>query len=1709
MITKIFLRVVILSIVLLMNGRVVFAGNNPVLPEAARFEPVDATDLVDLYTGNFTYNIPLLEIPGPEGNWPINIFYHAGIGPNTDATWVGLGWDLNPGSINRFMNGYPDDFWGGQIESRFYAHKQRGYGLSLGVNYGPVGMNLNFDSNLGYRGMNLSYDIISGMLPVGNGGLGIGFNLTVYSGVSGSGVSVGLGASMGHTSGIGASIGASADFGLGEKPVYGGRAGLSYSTAWGGGTTSFSLVGVSFSSKGSPTGSFAGVGFQSQAKTDGKGQSTQSSWGVTIPTPIAGLSFSLGYYEWEWWLDETHSEEAIGMLHQMGYTGNTLTSIWGMGSSNVIEKAVTYNENVSYAVTSSSAPNNFTSPRMDRSLITDGTGNSIFSGEDQYQVSAQGLAGMFKPFVEYGYKLYDENETVQQGTGKYVPITGQENIGTHIKFRFLGEQGGAFASLTQTYGDNFSSINRGSRLIKPAIDLKTGLLIGFEITSEDGKVYEFYQPVFTHSSHTYSVKNLGTSQKTSVENKMTSPYASSWLLTGVKGPDYVDRGVPGYSSDDWGFWVKLRYKFYGFATWRKPFKKYQGTQNDLELMPDAVYKNTKTLNEGVRDVFYLQSIETATHIAEFDVNSRLDDDQTIVDFNRIYIPGGSWSGNHPNLLVTVPFDKSVLGSSSTIKVHAFYNNYIRYEPSPVCAFVPKTNFTEEAIVDIASQPDAIPDDDQYTFSVSGLPDGISGPDYFEGCGIEGQWGGVIKTIGISLVSGDPPPSSKKLDSIMIRKKVLKSDGSYMTDYTQTTSKSIIEKIGFEYSYGLQVGRPRREEGGLGKLTLNSITKYGKDGEVGLPPTEFSYGYNPGYGQHTWDVWNGYTSEGSEYNHFNSFKKTIADRDAGAWALSTITTPLGGTITINYESDYIDKIGGDTENKLALFTPMFYQKWDEYSQPNGNNYGHILINDGTPCGGRHPSVLQSIFNEYGGVMPAAVSYYEGVGTYSQVGKQNPVRISEVNTYDSDTWIVDFISETLPFMCDASDRIYNATNQIDPYTQEKYDFQPSPISYLFAISPNFMFGGGHRVQSISISNGSNIKKTVYKYGKGYLNVMPSIAFTALPWINRIGFFTSRVPGSHRYTHDEVLVNHKLNILGPPPTVGYDKVEVYEEGSVSGTVSNGKTVHEFFTSDDYPFVSDNSSITSVIVNSNNQVKINDKTGMQGRLKSITVYGMKPGTSGTSDNDFYPLTKSEIEYCFSSDLKTATRGVLLSNGSLDYATHSNVTTPPTIPLGKTQQKYQTELDGNLKVVEHQVENIYVASTTSTSYFYYPDDYVTSDQVVSTVTNIGFDELTGSVLITESKDSKDLKQVTETAPAYRYYNDMLNKNMLSQVAGTKKYVLPVGITTPFLDLLYSNSHNQFLSGATVTTWSKEWSHDGVSSDGVWRMNDTYMYNRDYTYVEFPSLFYTYTGEDYPVVDASFPWKMTSNITEYDKYSHPTEEKGSDGNYTSVLYGHEGALPIAIIANAKNGEWGHTGFEDLTYNGWNTSEVSGVTVSPENHTGKKSLLLLSDIYLYKRFYSGEGFDKMKPYVVEGWFKGDMLRAKILGYDGTGTLISGINKTVNFDPSNSWKYFSFHITPQEMETLPSDGYLHISCEFPSDPDLNFEQGYIDDVRFRPLDASMTTYTYDPLTWKMTSITDQNNITTYFEYDNLGRLILVRDKDKNIVKRHNYVFSRASE
>src|SRR5690349_6813375 len=82
--------------------------SGPSQPEASSFKQAGVSDMVDLFSGNFSYNLPVMDVDG----YPLNLNYSSGSGIDDEASWVGLGWSLNVGAITRQLRGIADDMSG-------------------------------------------------------------------------------------------------------------------------------------------------------------------------------------------------------------------------------------------------------------------------------------------------------------------------------------------------------------------------------------------------------------------------------------------------------------------------------------------------------------------------------------------------------------------------------------------------------------------------------------------------------------------------------------------------------------------------------------------------------------------------------------------------------------------------------------------------------------------------------------------------------------------------------------------------------------------------------------------------------------------------------------------------------------------------------------------------------------------------------------------------------------------------------------------------------------------------------------------------------------------------------------------------------------------------------------------------------------------------------------------------------------------------------------------------------------------------------------------------------------------------------------------------------------------------------------------------------------------------------------------------------------
>ncbi len=149
------------------------AIGGPSQPEMQAFQPVNGSNLVDLFSGDFSYNIPLLDV----GGYPVNIGYKSGITMDQEASWVGLGWNINPGTITRNLRGIPDDFNGSDsIKKTMSIKTNKTIGLTAGADIELTGFPLTLGASMGFFHNNYK-----------GWGTEVGLNASINSGQKSSG----------------------------------------------------------------------------------------------------------------------------------------------------------------------------------------------------------------------------------------------------------------------------------------------------------------------------------------------------------------------------------------------------------------------------------------------------------------------------------------------------------------------------------------------------------------------------------------------------------------------------------------------------------------------------------------------------------------------------------------------------------------------------------------------------------------------------------------------------------------------------------------------------------------------------------------------------------------------------------------------------------------------------------------------------------------------------------------------------------------------------------------------------------------------------------------------------------------------------------------------------------------------------------------------------------------------------------------------------------------------------------------------------------------------------------------------------------------------------------------------------------------------------------------------------------------------------------
>ena len=400
----------------------------PTQPDYIEFEPSEMKDMVSLTTGNFAYSIPLGEVPGAYGGYPLSISYHAGISPQKEASWVGLGWTLSPGSIIRDVRGVPDDqFHGGTLGYIYQYSAMFTWSVETGYSNGPFSVGLNSSSTGGFgASFTLGYKIAEAAE--------IGFTVSTNRGVGVSGrVGFGEGASLNASAmyypgtgdwTFGASVSAmSFDE---DKNGVGASAGVQYTTGQGAAAyagmavksknmkNSMNVIGASVRKNGASAS--LGPVTASVANSTAKGSSKTSSTGFAIVVPTQVGVFSLGFSQS---LHEYHMRAATSdYVYGYMYQGGPAVIVDGENSVDHIPGARTGSGQGTGRI-----PWRWTF--KGRSLETLGD-EKMQPAYDMYTIESEGVSGTFRAFSREEHQMFslmtdretDGGETVE----RYSPI---------------------------------------------------------------------------------------------------------------------------------------------------------------------------------------------------------------------------------------------------------------------------------------------------------------------------------------------------------------------------------------------------------------------------------------------------------------------------------------------------------------------------------------------------------------------------------------------------------------------------------------------------------------------------------------------------------------------------------------------------------------------------------------------------------------------------------------------------------------------------------------------------------------------------------------------------------------------------------------------------------------------------------------------------------------------------------------------------------------------------------------------------------------------------------------------------------------------------------------------------------------------------------------------------------------------------------------
>jgi hypothetical protein len=201
----------------------------------------------------------------------------------------------------------------------------------------------------------------------------------------------------------------------------------------------------------------------------------------------------------------------------------------------------------------------------------------------------------------------------------------------------------------------------------------------------------------------------------------------------------------------------------------------------------------------------------------------------------------------------------------------------------------------------------------------------------------------------------------------------------------------------------------------------------------------------------------------------------------------------------------------------------------------------------------------------------------------------------------------------------------------------------------------------------------------------------------------------------------------------------------------------------------------------------------------------------------------------------------------------------------------------------------------------------------------------------------------------------------------------------------------------------------------------------------------------------------------YDSKGNVGEVAKSQGHPITYLWDYKQSVLTAEVKNAHASQVAYTSFEGDNKGGWDyTDQANQPAWAP---TGSKMFDLSVGTV------GKTGLDAGVSYIVSYWS------------NGAPAVINGTTAVAGRQVKG-WTFYQHTLS----------GITDITVTGTSG---------IDELRLYPQGALMTTFTHEPLVG-VTSKCDADNRINYYEYDDLNRLLRIRDIDNNILKQFDYQY-----